>query len=101
MASSSRSLSTPRLLSFWTSGPKACRPDRFSKLIIRNSTSPKYLAETSIPNPGRHYCRLVDDDADGAVEARRLLPREPQVKRGRSGGLNRRAWSLPSSASLS
>jgi len=59
------------------------------------------IVETSISDPGRHYCRLADDDADGAVEARRLLPREPQVKRGRSGGLNRPAWSLPSSASLS
>jgi len=39
------------------------------------------IVETSISDPGRYYCRLADDDADGAVEARRLLPREPQVKR--------------------
>src|SRR5215207_940311 len=107
-------LSTPRLLSFWIRGPKACR--RFSKLITCNpqvvptgrtalmlGASPlvHWIVETSISDPGRHYCRLADDDADGAVEATRLWPREPQVKRGRSGGLNRPAWSLPSSASLS
>jgi hypothetical protein len=40
-------------------------------------------------------------DADEEVEETRLLPREPQVKRGRSGGLNRPACSLPRSVSLS
>jgi hypothetical protein len=59
------------------------------------------LSKRASPIPAGTLAALADDDADGAVEATRLVPREPQVKRGRSGGLNRPAWSLPSSASLS
>jgi hypothetical protein len=56
---------------------------------MHKTTSPKF--ETSIPDPAGTIAALADDDAAGAVEATRLLPREPQVKRGRSAGLNRPA----------
>jgi hypothetical protein len=39
--------------------------------------------ETHIPDPARRlWPPRLSIDADGAVEATRLLPREPQVKRG-------------------
>jgi hypothetical protein len=58
--------------------------------------------ETRIPVPTRRLWPLrLSIDADGAVEADAALPREPQVKRGRSGGLNRPGCPLPRSVSLS
>jgi hypothetical protein len=82
-ASNSVSLSTPRLLSLRIRGSKACRPGRFSKLIMYKFPLAHRVVETSISDPGRHSCRLADDDADGSVEV--AVAAKPQVKRGLVG----------------
>jgi hypothetical protein len=40
------------------------------------------LSRRASPIPAGTIAALADDDADGAVKATRLWPREPQVKRG-------------------
>jgi hypothetical protein len=57
--------------------------------------------ETRIPDPARQLLPpRLSIDADGAVEGA-ALPRKPQVKRGRSGGLSQPGCEMSRSVSTS